>query len=277
MNSILALKLYTMIKTGIIKSNAYFWRDFSKEKIKDFEIDTTKIEEELSAKNIKLVCAYDDYFPKFDFKMRNSERPFLFLCKGDVCLLEMIENNVAVIGILNPTKDIEKRERKIAEKLGANKLNIVSGLALGCDSIAHKTCIQNGGKTIAILPTTLDNVYPKENTKLVDEIIKNGGLVISEYVNEPQNKFERIKRFVERDRLQAMLSKVVVLIASFRQGEGDSGSRHAMQKAKEYGKQRFVMFNEKNDTNQAFFGLNQDLLAEGVTILTEKSIKDIVN
>lgn len=275
MNSNLALKLYAMIKAGIIKSNAHFWREFSKEKIENFDIDTAKIEEELNVKNIKLVCAFDEEFPKFDFKMRNSERPFLFLCKGDTNLLKQTTNNVAVIGVLNPTKDIEKREQKIVEKLVAGKQIIVSGLALGCDTIAHKTCLERGGKTIAILPTTFDNIYPKENAKLVGDIVESGGLVITEYVNESQNRFERIKRFVERDRLQAMLSKAVVLIASFRQSQGDSGSRHAMQKAKEYGKQRFVMFNEKTDTNQDILGLNQDLFAGGVTILTENSIKEI--
>lgn len=277
MNSNLALKLYAMIKTGIIKANAHFWREFSKEKIENLDVDIAKFEEELNVKDIKLVCAFDDDFPKLDFKMRNSERPFLFLCKGDIDLLKQTTNNVAVIGVLNPTKDIEKREQKVVEKLVTNKLNIVSGLAIGCDTIAHKTCLERNGKTIAILPTTFDSIYPKENVKLIDEIIKNSGLVISEYVNEPQNRFERIKRFVERDRLQAMLSKAVVLIASFRQSQGDSGSRHAMQKAKEYGKQRYVMFNEKTDTNQGFFGLNQDLLSDGVSILTENSIKEIIN
>ncbi len=277
MNSILALKLYTMIKTGIIKSSAHFWREFSKEKIENVNIDTAKIEEELNAKNIKLVCAFDDDFPKFNFKMKNSERPFLFLCKGDIGLLKQVNNNVAVIGVLNLTKDIEKREQIVVEKLVVSKINIVSGLALGCDTIAHKACIQNGGKAIVVLPTTFDDIYPKENTRLLEKIVDSGGLVISEYVNETQNKFERIKRFIERDRLQAMLSKAVILIASFRHGEGDSGSRHAMQKAKEYDKQRFVMFNKTTDTNQAIFGLNQDLLNDGVTVLTEKSIKEIAN
>lgn len=275
MSSNLALKIYAMIKSGVVKSNARFWREFSKEKIEGFNIDTARIKKELKTENIKLVCVFDKEFPKCDFKMKNSEKPFLFLCKGDISLLKQIENNVAVIGTLTPTKDVEERECKIVENLVSKKLNIVSGLARGCDTIAHKTCMKNGGKTIAILPTMLDNVYPKENANLIEEIVENGGLIITEYVNEPQNRFEKIKRFIDRDRLQAMFSKAVVLVASFRQGQGDSGSRHTMQKAKEYGKQRFVMFNEKTDTNQAIFGLNQDLLVDGVNILTEKSIRRI--
>lgn len=152
---------------------------------------------------------------------------------------------------------------------------IVSGLARGCDTVAHKTCLSSGGKTVAILPTAFDDLYPKENEKLASAIIESGGLVITEYVNKPRNKYEGIKRFIERDRLQAMFSKVVILIASFRQGQGDSGSRHAMQKAKEYGKFRYVMFNQITDANKEIFGLNQDLLNDNVIVLTEKTIKEI--
>lgn len=278
MNSNLAIKLYVMRKTGIIKSNAHFWNDFSEEKVENLEIDLTFYKNELADKNFNLICVFDDEFPKFDFKIKDSEKPFLFAYRGDINLLSQINNNAAVVGVLNPTKDIENREQKIVEKLVKNNLNIVSGLARGCDTIAHRTCLACGGKTIAILPTTFDNIYPKENAKLIDEITKNGGLVITEYVYEPQKKYERIRRFIERDRLQAMISKAVVLIASFRYGQGDSGSRHAMQKAKEYGKKRFVMFNHQTDFDMAIFGLNQDLIDEDdVMILTEKSIKEILN
>lgn len=277
MNSKLALKMYALIKNGIIKSNAMFWHEFSKEKLENFKIDLATCENELKDKKINLVCAFDNMFPKINIELKNSEKPFLFAYKGNINLLNKINNNVAVIGVLSPSGDIEKREQKIVEELVENNLVIVSGLAQGCDTIAHRACLSCSGKTIAILPTTFDNIYPRENVKLMNEIIENGGLVISEYIAEPHNKFERVKRFIERDRLQAMFSKAVVLIASFREGQGDSGSRHALQKAKEYGKKRFIMFNKKTDFNQEIFGLNQDLLADNITILTDKSIKDIVN
>lgn len=277
MSSDLALKIYAMAKTGIIKSNAMFWREFSEEKLINYDIDISSYKSELNIKNIELLCAFDKEFPKFNFKLRASEKPFLFLYKGNINLLSQINNNVAVIGVLSPTKDIEYRQQKIVKELVSNNINIVSGLAKGCDTIAHKICLGRGGKTIAILPTTFDNVYPKENLKLMSQILLFDGLVISEYINEPNNQFERIKRFIERDRLQAMLSKAVVLIASYKQGQGDSGSRHAMQKAKEYKKQRLVMFNKNTDFNKDIFGLNQDLVNEKVNILTENSIKEIIN
>lgn len=277
MNSNLAIKLYVMVKNGIIKSNAMFWREFSKEKIEEFDIDNFDIEKELQEKSLNVICVFDDHFPKIDNNIKNSEKPFLFVYKGNIALLSNTRNNVAVIGVLSPTPNIESREQKIVKELVDSNLVIVSGLARGCDTIAHKTCLTCNGKTIAILPTTFDDLYPKENERLASVIIENGGLVITEYVNKPRNKYEGIKRFVERDRLQAMFSREVILIASFRQGQGDSGSRHAMQKAKEYGKLRYVMFNQKTDLNKGIFGLNQDLLNDNAIVLTEKTIKEITN
>ena len=277
MNSNLAIKLYAMVKNGIIKSNAMFWREFSKEKIQVFDIDIFATEEQLQEKNLNIVCVFDDNFPMIVNNLKNSEKPFLFVYKGNIELLSDTDKNVAVIGTLSPTPDIESREQKIVKELIDNNWVVISGLARGCDTIAHKTCLTCDGKTIAILPTTFDDLYPKENEILANNIIKSGGLVITEYVNKPRNKYEGIKRFIERDRLQAMFSKAVILIASFRQGQGDSGSRHAMQKAKEYGKLRYVMFNQKIDLNKEIFGLNQDLLNDNVIILTEKTIKEITN
>lgn len=62
------------------------------------------------------------------------------------------------------------------------------------------------------------------------------------------------------------MEQEIILIASHRQGEGDSGSRHAMQKAKEFGRNRYVMFNKKTDSNNSLFGLNEDLLGKDCEI-----------
>ena len=275
MNSSLAIKLYAMIKSGVIKTNAMFWHEFSKERIEKFDIDIFSIEKELQEKGLNVICVFDSKFPKIDNSLKNSEKPFLFVYKGNIELLTNFSNNVAVVGVLSPTPDIESREQKIVKELASSNLVVVSGLARGCDTFAHKTCLACNGKTIAILPTTFDDLYPKKNEKLANDIIEKGGLVITEYINKPQNKYESIKRFIDRDRLQAMLSKAVILIASFRRGQGDSGSRHAMQKAKEYGKLRYVMFNQKTDFDEEIFGLNQDLLNDNAIVLTKKTIKEI--
>lgn len=276
MFSKISLKLYGMIKQGIIKSNAMFWREFFDEKkINNTDIDLFFYEDELKEKEISLISVFDRNFPIFNLKIKNNEKPFIFAYKGNFNLIEDISKNIAIIGVLTPTKDIEQREEKIVKELVNNGINIISGLAKGCDTTAHKTCLSLKGKTIAILPSTLDKIYPNENKLLAEEIIKNKGLILTEYIVEPKNKFERLKRFIERDRLQALFSKAVILVASFAGKNGDSGSRHALQKAKEYKKKRYVMFNKNTDLNRKIFELNIIQNDDGAEILTNKNIKEL--
>ena len=98
-----------------------------------------------------------------------------------------------------------------------------------------------------------------EGIDLSEDIVKNGGLIITEYITETNNKYENIKRFIDRDRLQALFSKAVILVASNSQGNGDSGSRHAMNKAKEYGKEQFVMLDQQ-DKGNPLFQLNEEYI-----------------
>lgn len=273
MSSEIAVRLYAMVKLGVIRSRAMFWREFSQEKVLSFELNLDLYRQDLQAKGVEVICVFDDGFCELPCTMKNSEKPFLFVYKGDVGLIQNYKNNVAVIGVLDPTVDIEKREQRLVYELVENGKVIVSGLANGVDSIAHKVCVKNAGKTIAVLPTTIDDIYPKCNEGLASDIVACGGLVISEYVNAPKDKYETISRFIERDRLQALFSSAVVLIASYSPECGDSGSRHAMQKAKEYNRRRFVMFNHNTDNGKRIFGLNQNLLEDGAVVLTNKIIK----
>ena len=275
MNSNISLKLYNLIKTGVIKTNAHFWKSFYNEKvINAYPCELQAVEQELKDKGINVICVFDENFPSVNVKLKNSEKPFFFAYKGDISQLNNVDKNVAVIGVLTPTNEIVEREQKVVKSLAEKGYNIVSGLAKGCDAVAHTESIKNNAKTIAFLPSTIENIYPKENIGLANEIIKNDGLLISEYVNEPKNKYENVKRFIERDRLQALYSNVVVLIASFREGEGDSGSRHAFEKAKQYGKKRLVMYRE-SDSSDLTFGLNKDYVMKGEKIVSPKEIEEL--
>ena len=275
MNSNISLKLYNLIKTGVIKTNAHFWKSFyNKEVINTYPCDLQAIKQELEEKGLKVISVFDKNFPSVNVKLKNSEKPFFFAYKGDITLLNNVDKNVAVIGVLTPTSEIIEREQKVVKSLTEKGFNIVSGLAKGCDTVAHSESIKNNAKTIAFLPSTLENIYPKENIELANEIINNGGLIVSEYVSEPKNKYESVNRFIERDRLQALYSKAVILIASYRKGEGDSGSRHAFEKAKEYGKKRLVMYREK-DINDLMFGLNKDYVMQGERAVSQKEIEEL--
>ena len=107
--------------------------------------------------------------------------------------------------------------------------NVVSGLALGCDVSAHKGCLDKLGFTTAVLAHGLDTVYPKENTEIADQIVKSGGILISEYY---VGQTSRPNYFIERDRIQAALSDGIIVVETDQKG----GTMHTTGFAKEYDK-----------------------------------------
>lgn len=206
------------------------------------------------------VCCFDEDFPVVNVNAPNGDRPYLLFYKGNLSLLNDLNRNVAVIGYTTPTDEQIARESKIVEQLVNHNQHIVSGLAKGCDGIAHTICMDCGGKTIAILPSPLNSIFPAAHRDMVQRIVETGGLIITEYYDEPHSRHEAINRFVERDRLQALFAKAVILIASYEGRDGDSGSRHAMAKANKYGHMACVMYNAATDGTARDMKLNRSLL-----------------
>lgn len=206
------------------------------------------------------VCCFDEDFPVVNVNAPNGDRPYLLFYKGDLSLLNDLNRNVAVIGYTTPTDEQIARESKIVEQLVNHNQHIMSGLAKGCDGIAHTICMDCGGKTIAILPSPLNSIFPAAHRDMVQRIVETGGLIITEYYDEPHSRHEAINRFVERDRLQALFAKAVILIASYEGRDGDSGSRHAMAKANKYGHMACVMYNAATDGTARDMKLNRSLL-----------------
>ena len=206
------------------------------------------------------VCCFDTEFPVVNVNAPNGDRPYLLFYKGDLSLLNDLNRNVAVIGYTTPTDEQIARESKIVEQLVYHNQHIVSGLAKGCDGIAHMVCMDCGGKTIAILPSPLNSIFPAAHRDMAQRIVETGGLIITEYCDEPHSRHEAINRFVERDRLQALFAKAVILIASYEGRDGDSGSRHAMVKANKYGHMACVMYNAATDGTARDMKLNRSLL-----------------
>jgi DNA processing protein len=163
------------------------------------------------------VIGYNDTNFPHQLKMI-KDPPVLLYTKGDLQLLTN-DNNIAVIGTREPTKLGKSIAFRFGEILSKKGYCIVSGLALGCDSEAHKGCLSNNGKTIAVMPCGLDNIYPSSNKELYENILNNRGLLISEY---PINSRIQKSYFVERDRLQSGLSKGVIVVEC----KENSGTMH---------------------------------------------------
>ena len=218
----------------------------------------------------------DDDFPHIRGSVKDSEKPIILYYKGDLSLLSKHSRNIAVIGLLTPDDYTIKEESDIVRKLVAKQYNIVSGLALGCDSVAHKETLLQKGKTIAILPSPIQNVLPKQNQQLAEQIIQEGGLLISEYGKDAVSNIELRSRYQERDRLQALFSDGIILSASYSKKDVgyDSGSRLAMNYAKEYHLPRFVMYDAVRDKDNPKYNLTRELLNEtGVSIITPDNIE----
>ena len=235
-----------------------------------------------------LLAIGDKNFPKHRGTVKESEKPIFLFYKGDIDLLHIDNNNITVIGLLNPDETIEQRERKIVQEIIKHDITIVSGLAFGCDSISHHEAIK-GGKTIAILPSPLNNILPAKNKGLAYEILEEGGLLISEYYEDFKGRHELSSRYKERDRLQALFCDAIFLIASYAQNSAnrwnlhgeklDSGARLAMGDAKNYNITRAVMYNEKIDSDNPMFDLNRQLLQEdkNTMIITNKNLEKIIH
>lgn len=216
-----------------------------------------------------LVAIGDPMFPYLRGNVKPADKPFAIFYRGDISLLSNENLNIAVIGVLNPDDKIEFTEKMVTSEILKYNATIVSGLALGCDTIAHKTALEHKGKTIAILPSPLHTIIPKENAELAEIIIQNGGLLISEYYENPKSRNDMISRFVVRDRLQAMFSDAVLLAASYAPNNlgNDCGSRHAMEKARVYGIKRGVIYNDSKHHDNPMYDLNREILNDDRTVI----------
>lgn len=175
---------------------------------------------------ISVVCYLDDCFPE---RLRTTDDPPAVLwIKGHDESLHATDA-VAVIGTREPSSYATKTAKSAAKYLASKGAVIVSGLAKGCDTLAHEGCLEAGGRTVAVLAHGLDKVYPAENRSLAEQIVDKGGALVSEYpVGMPaQRNF-----FVERDRLQSGLSDSVLVVETSESG----GSMHTARFAEKQGR-----------------------------------------
>lgn len=185
--------------------------------------------ENLEALEIKLVCKLDENFPK---KLRNiPEAPFFLFYKGDLSLLD--KHCIAIVGSRMPTNYGRRMTEKFTSFLAKNGLVIVSGLAYGIDSIAHRQTLNEDGKTVAVLGSGFNNIYPPEHHDLANQIAEKG-LILTEYC--PSTKATRYT-FPSRNRIIAGLSDgVLITEASIK-----SGTLYTRDYALDYGKDVFAI------------------------------------
>ncbi|PHI08433.1 DNA-processing protein DprA [Fusobacterium polymorphum] len=149
----------------------------------------------------------DDIYPQCLKEISNP--PLKLYYKGNLDLLKD-ERLIAVVGTRNPSSYGKLCCEYMVKKMTSANITIVSGFAKGIDSIAHKTSLLTGGKTIAVIASGLDIIYPASNLSLYREI-EEKGLILSEYeAGVKPFKFN----FPQRNRIIAGLSKGIIVVES---------------------------------------------------------------
>lgn len=184
-------------------------------KIKDWfrSFDLNYHKERLSIENIKLITLIDLAYPQL-LKEIYTPPPFLFY-KGDLSILkENFDISLAVVGSRkNSPESIITIDKIIKPICQLKKVLIISGLACGVDTLAHKCALTCGSKTIAVLGSGLykENIYPSKNLDLAGEIEKKSGLLLSEF---PPYAGPRKENFPRRNRIVSALAKSTLVIES---------------------------------------------------------------
>ena len=200
------------------------------------------------------------YYPE---RLRNIDDPPKELyCLGNLELLNY-KNNIAMIGSRNCSSYGERAAKDFAYNLAKEDICIVSRLAKGIDSFSHIGALNAKGKTIAVLGSGLDNIYPKENIKLVEEIINNNGLVISEY---PLGTKPLKYHFPARNRIISGLSDSILVVEARR----NSGTNITVGFALEQGKDVFVI--PGNIYSKTSDGTNFLITEGAIPVLSYKDI-----
>lgn len=203
----------------------------------------------------------DKEYPKQLKEIKNPPKQ-LYL-EGNTELLK--QNIISIVGSRNCTQNGEKLAKKFASELTMQKITIASGMAKGIDSAAHIGTMEAGGKTIAVLGNGFNHIFPKENIELYKEIIREGGLIVSEY---PPDTEAKSNLFLERNRIVSGLSIGVLVVEAAHR----SGTSVTAKLAESQGRKVFVLPHEIDDK----YGVGtNNLIKKGAILIT--STRDIIN
>lgn len=211
------------------------------------------------AKNVEFVCFLDDNFPTSLCHI--PDPPAILFYKGDFSLLK--EPLIAIVGTRKATSYGESACQYFASGLSKMGMVVVSGLALGIDTLAHRFALEAGSPSVAVLGCGIDQVYPRQNIRLYQQIEKHG-LILSEY--PPRTKLHP-GLFPERNRIISGISHGVLVIEAAERSGSLITADHALEQGREVFAVPGPIFSPKS------IGSNH-LIKQGAKMVTE--CKEIV-
>lgn len=196
----------------------------------------------------------DELYPEKLLQIK--DRPNKIYVVGNIELLN--NKSIAIVGSRISTTYGEYYAAKFAKEISKKGITIISGLAKGIDTVAHQNSKQEKGRTIAVLGCGFNHVYPKENEELFNEIIENGGCIVSQY--SPDTDIN-LKEVPFRNRIISALSEGVLIV----EARHRSGSGVTAKYAFEQNKKVFCLPNQIGITTGV--GTN-NLIKEGAILVT---------
>lgn len=204
---------------------------------------------------MKTILLEDLKYPRLLKNIKNA--PHELYVEGNIDCANM--PCITVVGSRNMSEYGKEMTRKIVKELVDAGVCIVSGLAIGIDAVAHETCLENGGKTIAVLGSGLNKIFPKDNIELFHKIIDSGGCVLSEQMPDEDAKKEY---FPARNRIVSGLSIGTLVI----EAAGRSGTSITAKFALEQKRKLFCIPNGYGYKNS--YGTIK-LIKKGASLITE--------
>lgn len=253
-DELLALQLQGTIPKqmpGDVQTNGYL-REIAQKSRRELDKARYILERQAKA-GVVTIPYYADEYPRHFCGLGNDAPPLIHVL-GNRELLNR-EDNVTIIGSRAADRDGLAAASRMAEQIGGAGHVVISGLAEGCDTAAHRGCLDAGGQTVAIVASGLDIVYSKSNKALQDEILANGGIILSEH---PFGVKANPTRLVARCRMQVVLTQSVIVA----QCPVVSGTMYAVHFAQEYNEYSydgwessiyavsFAEWNERNSGNE---------------------------
>lgn len=194
------------------------------------QVDPNEIWQGILEKGCQVISLLDDTYPGLLKQMESP--PIVLYAKGDISLLK--SSCLAVVGTRKVTSYGRLATAHFTQELVRKKHTIVSGFMYGVDAIAHRTAIDNQGKTIGVLGYGFDYMYPKSHTHFFNDVLVAGGCFVTEFSPEigpiPTN-------FPQRNRIVAGLSRGVLVT----EAAAESGSKITAQLAAEMGREVFAV------------------------------------
>ncbi|QSX06561.1 DNA-processing protein DprA [Sedimentibacter sp. zth1] len=243
------------------KNNLKFLRSNILEELMKKKVNyKEKLIERLNNEKVSIITLLDEEYP---IKLTNIiNPPSILYCKGDIRCLNNL--SIAIVGSRKATEYGKWCANKFSKELSNLGVTIISGLAYGIDTISHKSTLKNNGKTIGVIGSGINIVYPLKNRELYEEIEAKGSLIVTEY---PFDREPIAANFPNRNRIISGLSSGILVI----EAQDRSGTLITATHAAEQGKDVFAV---PGNINSIFSVGTNKLIKDGAKLVM--SVEDII-